>query len=54
MKHIPPETCDDGNFVSGDGCSNICQVEFGWSCNATSGMSKCNVKCGDKLTVSPE
>jgi len=23
----PPETCDDGNTVSGDGCSNICQIE---------------------------
>jgi cysteine-rich repeat protein len=22
-----PETCDDGNTVSGDGCSNVCLVE---------------------------
>jgi cysteine-rich repeat protein len=23
----PPETCDDGNLVDGDGCSALCQVE---------------------------
>ena len=23
----PPETCDDGNTVSGDGCSATCQIE---------------------------
>jgi cysteine-rich repeat protein len=23
----PPETCDDGNTVSGDGCSAVCQLE---------------------------
>ena len=29
-----PETCDDGNGVSGDGCSNSCQIETGtgWNC----------------------
>jgi cysteine-rich repeat protein len=26
----PPETCDDGNLMSGDGCSAVCQDE----CNA--------------------
>ena len=28
-----PETCDDGNTVSGDGCSSACQVEQGSACN---------------------
>lgn len=23
----PPEYCDDGNNVSGDGCSDICNIE---------------------------
>ena len=23
----PPETCDDGNELDGDGCSHVCQVE---------------------------
>ena len=27
------ETCDDGNFVQGDGC-RPCLVEPGWSCTA--------------------
>jgi cysteine-rich repeat protein len=25
----PPETCDDGNQLDGDGCSSTCQVEAG-------------------------
>ena len=27
------EECDDINTVSGDGCSNICQIEDGWECD---------------------
>lgn len=23
----PGEECDDGNFVNGDGCSTVCQIE---------------------------
>jgi len=23
----PPETCDDGNLIDGDGCSSVCQLE---------------------------
>ena len=26
------EQCDDGDTVSGDGCSATCQVEPGWTC----------------------
>lgn len=26
------ESCDDGNSVSGDGCSRICQLEANWIC----------------------
>src|SRR5690606_18921589 len=26
------ETCDDGNTISGDGCSAECQVEVGFAC----------------------
>ena len=29
----PSETCDDGNFLSGDGCSSDCQREHGWECS---------------------
>src|SRR5262249_51290885 len=40
----PGEQCDDGNTVSGDGCSNVCTIEAGW-------MSMCVVVpvCGDGL-----
>ncbi len=45
------ETCDDGNAVSGDGCSgNDCTVENGWLCVGT--PSVC-AKCGDGIKVSP-
>jgi cysteine-rich repeat protein len=27
------EQCDDGNTFSGDGCSDICQIEDGWQCD---------------------
>jgi cysteine-rich repeat protein len=26
------ETCDDGNLVSGDGCSSTCQMETYYTC----------------------
>ncbi len=26
------ESCDDGNTANGDGCSDICQIEDGWTC----------------------
>ena len=29
----PGEQCDDGNTVSGDGCSSSCQIEDGFTCN---------------------
>lgn len=29
----PPEVCDDGNTANGDGCSSICAVQSGWTCN---------------------
>ena len=28
----PAELCDDGNVVSGDGCSSLCAVEVGYHC----------------------
>lgn len=27
------EACDDGNTNNGDGCSNVCQIEGGWTCS---------------------
>jgi cysteine-rich repeat protein len=39
------ETCDDGNRVSGDGCSSACQVEAGlWDCDLIG--TPCLPQCG--------
>ncbi len=40
----PDESCDDGGLVDGDGCSNLCLVEVGWSC--TGEPSVCTQNCG--------
>src|SRR5262245_15576282 len=39
------EACDDGNTVSGDGCSDSCQAEPGYTCSADA----CEPICGDGL-----
>ena len=38
-----PEECDDGNTVDGDGCSNNCTLEYGYSCIG----KKCRSYCGN-------
>jgi fibro-slime domain-containing protein len=44
----PPEQCDDGNTVSGDGCTSLCQLEPNFVC-PTPGGQPCvsTVRCGD-------
>ena len=27
------EQCDDGDIEPGDGCSEVCEIETGWSVN---------------------
>jgi fibro-slime domain-containing protein len=55
----PPETCDDGNTVSGDGCSSTCQIEpqdpdgNGWSCPPAGGPCTRTV-CGDGIVEGNE
>lgn len=34
---LAPETCDDGNTVSGDGCDSNCQNEAGFTCPTNGG-----------------
>ncbi|MDP4039319.1 MAG: myxococcus cysteine-rich repeat containing protein [Candidatus Pacearchaeota archaeon] len=29
------EQCDDGNVISGDGCSASCEIESGWECTGS-------------------
>lgn len=47
------EQCDDANNVNGDGCSDACSVETGFSCKGT-GVSKCSAICGDGLKSGDE
>ncbi len=44
------DACDDGNTMSGDGCSATCTFEAGWTCNAQG----CTEICGDGLVVGNE
>jgi cysteine-rich repeat protein len=47
------ETCDDGNNVSGDGCSSDCTtVEPGWQCRVPG--QRCNPACGDGILTGSE
>ena len=33
------EACDDGNVLSGDGCSSTCTVEASWECSGGSALA---------------
>jgi cysteine-rich repeat protein len=46
------ESCDDGNRNAGDGCSETCQVESGFSCIGL--PSSCMTSCGDGIVVGAE
>ena len=48
----PPETCDDGDALGGDGCAASCTVESGWTCTGT--PSGCDEICGDGQAVGGE
>jgi cysteine-rich repeat protein len=41
--------CDDGNTVSGDGCSSSCEIECGFTCtqDEPSHQATCVQFCGD-------
>ena len=42
------ETCDDNNVVDGEGCSSLCQIETGWTCDGLSPTSWTEI-WGDNL-----
>jgi cysteine-rich repeat protein len=46
------EQCDDGNIVSGDGCSTTCTIESGWTCAGQ--PSVCHTTCGDGIVAGTE
>jgi cysteine-rich repeat protein len=44
------EQCDDNNGLGGDGCSALCTIETGWSCD--SGNPSYCYKCGNGIVES--
>ncbi|HEX3761332.1 MAG TPA: DUF4215 domain-containing protein [Kofleriaceae bacterium] len=48
------ESCDDGNTVSGDGCSSDCQAEPGYKCIVDNAPCLKVVYCGDGIVEPPE
>ena len=53
VKNPDTELCDDGNTMSGDGCSSTCRVEPGWLC-ITPGEPCVAIKCGDGIVAGTE
>ncbi|MDP9001329.1 MAG: DUF4215 domain-containing protein [Myxococcota bacterium] len=43
------EQCDDGNTVSGDGCSSTCMLEAGWTCPVAGQTCKHIKFCGNGI-----
>jgi len=43
------EGCDDGNLDDGDGCSQFCTVEDGWSCTGEAAIAACRTVCFSML-----
>lgn len=45
--------CDDGNILSGDGCSSTCTIETGYSCvgGGFKALDVCTETCGDGLNL---
>ena len=43
------EKCDDGNKVGGDGCTPLCQIENGWSCQTPGQPCMRDAVCGDGM-----
>ena len=51
----PDETCDDGNVVSGDGCTANCrQIEQNFDCPTPGAPCVSTIRCGDKLVAGKE
>lgn len=48
------EACDDGNMVTGDGCTMACQVELDWACPTEGQPCVSLVMCGNGILSSTE
>ncbi|MES1207519.1 MAG: DUF4215 domain-containing protein [Pseudomonadota bacterium] len=54
-ERTPDEACDDGNAMSGDGCSSDCRtVDPGYSCVPVGRACHRIARCGDGAVVLPE
>jgi MYXO-CTERM domain-containing protein len=47
------EGCDDGDVSGGDGCSALCAVEGGWTCDGLT-PDVCTTTCGDGVRAGDE
>ena len=48
------ETCDDGNTISGDGCSRACQIEANYDCRVDGQLCINLAVCGNGILTSDE
>ncbi len=48
------EFCDDGNKVGNDGCSQLCQIEAGWTCPLVGKPCTNMAVCGDGMLSASE
>lgn len=48
------EYCDDGNEVSGDGCTAACQIELDYMCPTPGAPCQSTVACGNAILSSTE
>jgi len=53
VKNPETELCDDGNKVSGDGCTDACRIEPGFTC-PSAGLPCVAVECGDGVRAGDE
>ena len=49
---VEQEECDDGGELDGDGCTEDCRIEPGWTC--VGATSHCDVRCGDGMVIGDE
>ena len=48
---VKAKDCDDGNILTDDGCTPLCNINSGWVCNNGTNVKKddCYEICGDGL-----
>jgi len=54
LLNVGGETCDDGNTISGDGCTANCRLEANYVCPAPGEACVTTVVCGDRKITGDE